>query len=83
MVKDGVELFVEVGPGKVFSGLVRKIKKEARVYNIENTETLKKFKNEAKDADHLGNTTFGIRAPQASEMADVNSRTVRTSFPVR
>src|SRR3989339_893998 len=47
MLKDGVELFVEVGPGKVLSGLVRKIKKEARVYNIDNTETLEKFKQEA------------------------------------
>ena len=47
MVKDGVDLFVEVGPGKVLSGLVRKIKKDARVYNIENTETLEKFKAEA------------------------------------
>ncbi|MEI6845602.1 MAG: ACP S-malonyltransferase [Candidatus Firestonebacteria bacterium] len=46
MVKDGVELFVEVGPGKVLSGLVRKIKKDARVFNIENTETLEKFKSE-------------------------------------
>ncbi|MFH1074037.1 MAG: ACP S-malonyltransferase [Candidatus Firestonebacteria bacterium] len=48
MLKDGVELFVEVGPGKVLSGLVRKIKKEARVYNIENTDTLEKFKAEIK-----------------------------------
>ena len=48
MLKDGVDLFVEVGPGKVLSGLVRKIKKEARVYNVENTETLEKFKTEMK-----------------------------------
>ncbi len=48
MLKEGIELFVEVGPGKVLSGLVRKIKKEARVYNIENTETLEKFKTEVK-----------------------------------
>ena len=46
MLKDGIDLFVEVGPGKVLSGLVKKIKKEARVYNIDNTETLEKFKTE-------------------------------------
>jgi [acyl-carrier-protein] S-malonyltransferase len=48
MIKDGVDLFVEVGPGKVLSGLVKKIKKDARIYNIEDTDTLDKFKTEVK-----------------------------------
>jgi [acyl-carrier-protein] S-malonyltransferase len=48
MIKDGVDFFVEVGPGKVLSGLVRKIKKEAKVCNVENSETLEKFKAEIK-----------------------------------
>mgnify|MGYP000091252572 CR=1 FL=1 len=37
----GVEKFVEIGPGKVLSGLVRQIDKEAKYANIENTESLR------------------------------------------
>jgi [acyl-carrier-protein] S-malonyltransferase len=48
MIKDGVDTFVEVGPGKVLSGLVKKIKRDARVFNVENSETLGKFKTENK-----------------------------------
>ncbi len=39
----GVERFVEVGPGKVLSGLVRRIDRGAAVANVENPETLKAF----------------------------------------
>ena len=34
MVSDGVEIFVEIGPGKVLAGLNKKIAPEAVVYNI-------------------------------------------------
>ncbi len=37
----GVEKYVEIGPGKVLSGLVRQIDKEAGYANIENTESLR------------------------------------------
>jgi [acyl-carrier-protein] S-malonyltransferase len=37
----GVERFVEVGPGKVLTGLVRQITKSAACSNIENTESLR------------------------------------------
>ncbi len=37
----GVEKFIEIGPGKVLSGLVRQIDKEAKYANIENTESLR------------------------------------------
>ncbi len=36
MIKDGVELFVEVGPGKTLTGLVRQINSKAQIYNVEN-----------------------------------------------
>jgi len=45
MIRDGIEVFVEIGSGKVLSGLVRKTKKDALIYNIENLETLENFKN--------------------------------------
>ena len=40
LVREGVDTFVEVGPGTVLSGLVRKIAKGARVLNVESPETL-------------------------------------------
>lgn len=40
MMAGGVDTFVEVGPGRVLSGLVKKIDKRARVLNVEDTESL-------------------------------------------
>ncbi len=35
MIKDGVDLFVEVGPGKTLTGLVRQINSQSQIYNVE------------------------------------------------
>lgn len=40
MAADGHRVFVEIGPGKVLSGLVRRIVKEAVVLNVSDPETL-------------------------------------------
>jgi [acyl-carrier-protein] S-malonyltransferase len=42
MVRDGARVFVEVGPGRVLSGLVRKINREVSVFNVEDTGSLEK-----------------------------------------
>lgn len=34
MIADGVDVFVEVGPGKTLAGFMRKINKDAKVYNV-------------------------------------------------
>lgn len=40
LVKLGAATFVEVGAGKVLSGLVKQINRDARLFNVENTESL-------------------------------------------
>lgn len=40
MVENGVEYFVEIGPGKVLAGLNKKIAPEAKVYNVSDMATL-------------------------------------------
>lgn len=46
MINDGVDTFVEIGPGKVLSGFIKKISKEVRTLNIEDIDSLKKTLDE-------------------------------------
>lgn len=41
LLEQGVTTFIEVGPGRVLSGLIKKISKSARVLNVEDCKTLK------------------------------------------
>lgn len=43
MVQDGVDCFIEVGPGKTLSGLVKKITTAAQVYKVESLSDLKQL----------------------------------------
>ena len=40
LIVEGVETFVEIGAGKILSGLVRQINRDVRILNVENTESL-------------------------------------------
>ena len=41
MIEQGVTDFLEIGPGKVLSGLVKKINKDAKISNIDSIEDIK------------------------------------------
>ncbi|OQY20175.1 MAG: [acyl-carrier-protein] S-malonyltransferase [Desulfobacteraceae bacterium 4572_35.1] len=41
MLDNGVERFIEIGPGKVLCGLIRRIERKAKISNVENIASLK------------------------------------------
>ena len=43
LIKDGYQMFIEVGPKKVLRGLMRQIDKREQVYNVEDPKSLEAF----------------------------------------
>ena len=41
LIKEGVDTFVEVGPGKVLTGLMRQISRDVRCFSVEDSASLK------------------------------------------
>lgn len=46
MIADGVDTFVEIGPGKTLTGFMKKINREVKVYNISAWEDVEKLAGE-------------------------------------
>lgn len=42
IISSGVDTFIEIGPGRVLSGLLRKIDRNKKVFNIDNVDSLNK-----------------------------------------
>ncbi len=49
MSKEGIDTFVEIGPGKTLCGLIKKINRDARTFHVENTETSRNFIEEYRE----------------------------------
>ena len=43
MISQGTKIFIEIGPGKVLSGLIKRINKEVKVLNIDKLEDIEQI----------------------------------------
>jgi [acyl-carrier-protein] S-malonyltransferase len=43
LLADGVETFYEIGPGRVLTGLMRRINRKAKVVNVSNLQSIKEL----------------------------------------
>ncbi|MDF9824712.1 [acyl-carrier-protein] S-malonyltransferase [Breznakia sp. PF5-3] len=49
MIDQGVDTFIEIGPGSALKGFVRKVNRDVKVYSVDTVETLDKMLEEVKN----------------------------------
>ena len=42
MLKDGVDTFIEIGPGRTLAGFVKKISRDVKIWNVGTLEEIEK-----------------------------------------
>jgi [acyl-carrier-protein] S-malonyltransferase len=47
MVSDGVSTFIELGPGRVLAGLIKRIDRNVKILNIGDADTIRNITTEA------------------------------------
>ena len=55
LIDEGVDTFIEFGPGKTLCGLVKKTDRKVKAYNVENCETLESAIKGLKEAVEVEN----------------------------
>ncbi len=53
MIADGIDTFIEIGPGRTLSGFMRKINRSVKVYNIETVDDLEKTAAELRSKENV------------------------------
>jgi [acyl-carrier-protein] S-malonyltransferase len=51
MIKQGVETFIEVGPGRVLSSMILRIQRKVKVFNLEEAENLDPIQKTSKSRE--------------------------------
>jgi len=41
LISHGVDTFIEIGPGKILGGLVKQINRDVRIFNVNDSESLR------------------------------------------
>lgn len=57
MLEDGVDIFIEIGPGKTLTGFMKKINKETMVMNVEKADDVQKVVDAVRAAMEKGEET--------------------------
>ncbi len=60
LAREGVETFVEVGPGKVLSGLVRQNAPQSRTINVEDAASLESALASLAESAEAGGQSAGV-----------------------
>lgn len=49
MIREGIDTFIEIGPGSTLTGLIRRISKDVRTYNVSDAESIAKIVSEVSN----------------------------------